>query len=150
MYGFTGNTQFFKQVFVTLTLLGLIGCSQKISRPQPGTTAPPPAEKHPANKQSTRPKPAAPTTINRHNQTEKPDPDHLCVFKVVKGIAEVRDFEENVVRLKFYPGDDLFELPVSRLDPLNIYKGMEIKMIKQEPVSGPCDRTQFQVKSPAQ
>ena len=80
--------------------------------------------------------------------TERPLPPLApCVYESTKGVAEVIELTPQQVTFKFYPGDQVFTLPANALNKANIELDQELKAIIRTPLSGPCEKTEFELLS---
>lgn len=97
------------------------------------------------------PKPPSIPIKNKPAATEAspiaPEPTPPCVYESIKGVAEVIDINNNEVTYKFYPGDLIFSLPASSLSSKNISPTQELKAIIRKPLSGPCEKIEFELLS---
>ena len=75
------------------------------------------------------------------------EPTPPCVYESIKGVAEVISISNKEVTYKFYPGDLVFSLPASSLNNTDISPTQELKAIIRTPLSGPCEKTEFELLS---
>lgn len=94
------------------------------------------------------PPPSSADAENKKVNTESPVPPLApCVYESTKGVAEVIELTAQQVTFKFYPGDQVFTLPINALNNANIALDQELKAIIRTPLSGPCEKTEFELLS---
>ncbi len=88
-----------------------------------------------------------PTKAQTLPPTNSLPPSAPCVYESTKGVAEVIELSPEHVTFKFYPGDQVFTLPAEALNDVNISLDQELKAIIRTPLSGPCEKTEFELLS---
>jgi len=84
-------------------------------------------------------------TPSKKNKPLKPSIP--CVYESTKGVAEVIELNSQQITFKFYPGDQIFSLPAKTVGHPEISLKQELKAIIRTPLSGPCEKTEFELLS---
>ena len=131
------------QIRLSLVLLALLsGCSSNTIQTMPTN-----------QEDASHPQPVE-INIERQDPEEKEvspqeplndNPQSLCVYETIKGIAEITEITGDTVTFKFYPGDRYFNISQSKIPYANIKLEQELKAIARSPISGPCKSDEFEL-----
>ena len=87
------------------------------------------------------------TKLQTPSKNKPLKPSTPCVYESTKGVAEVIELNSQQVTFKFYPGDQIFSLPAKTVGHPEISLKQELKAIIRTPLSGPCEKIEFELLS---
>ncbi|WP_431687647.1 hypothetical protein [Hahella sp. NBU794] len=137
------SSRYGKALPLMLGLALLAGCAGKTTQPD----APEPQPEMPAVEEAQpAPEPEAPEPKPPARRS-KPKQKETCVFRPLKGVAEVLEVYPRQWLMSFYPGDLEFIYPTPSGTP-RPQLGEEFRAIRYKKYSGPCPEEFYELMGP--